>query len=223
MTNSKKTYYRGGFQYELFNDDEYQSIDKISRQVVLDALSPFLQRIMQALDRACEKIDQMYNDNPCAFALMSNYLPLAINAEFCSNLSLIQGFRVTKVKNNAISIEVEGMKMRFWLRKFPNGKHTLRPNSRRTYLKLRGKTDDADTRPLIILGYTSTRDKLKYTGLFFTQQRNQEYLDWQIDIVEECLKQQKSITSAVSMVADDSDDIPMTIKESALLKSIIDK
>ena len=223
MRTATKTYYRGGFQYKLFNDADFPNIDTISRRDAFDKLQPFFQPIMDAMENACERISRLFADNPDAFRLVDNALAILLSAELCSNLCSIPGLRVTRAPNSAVSIEVEGLKMRLWLRKFQNEKHTLRPTSRRTYLKLRGKTDDADTRPLIILGYTSTKDKLKYTGLFFTQQRNQEFLDWQIYIVEECLKQQRTIMSAVSMVADDSDDIPMTIKESALLKSVIDK
>ncbi len=221
MNNKKFPFYRGAHQYNIFDDAEFDTIDQVSRQDALDRLHPFFLPIMQAMDDAFEKVSKMIDNNPDGYNLVHNAIAVAVLTQFCSNLQLIDGLQVTRGPKNTVSVEVMGTKIRLWIRKFRGNKHMLSPNSRNTYLKLNGKTDDKDTRPLIILGYTATKDNKKYAGLYFTQQRNQQHLDWEINIPEVCIKEETYFTTPASMVADDGDDIPMAIKQGALLKSII--
>ena len=64
MRTATKSFYRGGFQYKLFNDEDFPNIDTMSRREAFDKLQPFFQPIKDAMEHACERISRLFADNP---------------------------------------------------------------------------------------------------------------------------------------------------------------
>ncbi len=212
--------FRGGYQLPIFSDDEFASINTVSRADAMAKLQHIFPQIKLAMDQAYEEVIAIRNNNPCGFELYGRLMADMVYACFCANLRNIKDLLVEKGRGNTVCIEVRGEGIRLWLRKFSDGKHLLRPNSRQTLLKLNGKTEDDDIRPIVILGYTADKNNTGYIELCFTQQLG-EHLEWEINIPEELRKQEhylniSSITSQMNV--DDSDDITMTVKPDAKLK-----
>lgn len=224
MNKNTRDRFRGGYQLPIFSDDEFATINTVSRADAMVKLQHIFPKIKLAMDQAYEEVIAIRNNYPCGFDLYRRLMADMVYGSFCANLRNIEELHVETGRGNSVCIEVRGEGIRLWLRKFSDGKHLLRPNSRRTLLRLNGKTEDDDIRPIVILGYTADKGNTGYIELCFTQQLG-EHLEWEINIPEELRKQEHhiglpSITS--QMVADDGDDIPMSVKPGAKLKLTVD-
>lgn len=217
MTKRPSNRYYGGYQLSLFDDSQFQSINTVSRDDADIKLQHLYQQLKDCLDKAFDKVSASYELAPYKYDLVPDLFAKEIYAECCINLKMVPGLEVYQGTSNGVCIEVMGEGIRIWFRKFQSGKHLLRPNSKKSMLKLLGKTDDDDIRPIIIMGYTSAKNQKGYVELCLTQQR-QDHLEWEISIPEELRKKEVFLpigqSDNLQMVADDN-DILVTVKEGA--------
>lgn len=177
----------------LFPYTEIFPIKNIEKEDVFKKVSPYFEKIKEALDRAFDNASEDRKIYHLENYLIPRRFADNVYQSFCAELSKIEGIKVKHIKrHNWMSVEIDGI--RFWIHKLDR-KRRVHSQTIKGILRMNQKTDRLDdSEPLIVLGYVANKQNTHYDGFYFIKQEG-NHVAWHIDILDEILSNSCYITS----------------------------